>query len=262
MNVSPTSPTAAASPTPQPSQSGTNSRETPSPRPSPSASGARANDARPSEPKPYRAHDHPPSADAIIANQRELTDRLDALIEKLTRVVRAADGPTAAIGSASAPAAELDRAVQREIELGKLERTIHPDGHVSYRLPLNSVRNLGYELVGKRDAFVDRGGHIEVSAAGSGHVRAATLHAARKWGNEPVVIYAEGKHLDAVIEHAVRAGLNIVNEHPTIVAKVAAERERQASPLGRERAANAARPIRQRDVAPIIARVRSETRSV
>ena len=258
MKVSPTPPVA---PTPRPSNDGSSApdRGSASSRPSASTSGARPN----AEQKPYRAHDHQPalSADAVIASQREQTERLERLVEKLSRVVTAPNGATAAIGSPNTPAADrqadLDKAVQREIELGKLERTVLANGHVSYRLPIDSVRNLGYELVGKRDAFVDRGEHLELAGSGSNHLRAATLHAARKWGSAPVVIYAEGKHLDAVIEHAVRAGLNIANEHPTIVAKVAAERERQANPLGRERAATSARAIRERDVAPIIARVRS-----
>ena len=241
MKVTPIPPVAATTPAPRPSQ-GDPSSPNGGPRETASTAAAPKH-----EQNLYRAHDHQPthSADAIIAGQREQTDRLDKLIEKLSRVVRAADGPTAAIGSPTAPASErqtaFDQAVQREIELGKLERTILPNGHVTYRLPMNSVRNLGYEIVGKRTAFIDRGGHIEVSGTGSDHLRAATLHASRKWGNEPVVIYADGKHLDAVIEHAVRAGLNIANEHPAIVAKVAAERKRQADPLGRERTASSAR---------------------
>lgn len=254
MRVSPTTPTAAATTT----TSGNGSQ--PNPRTNTESTSPSTQKA---DNKVYRAHDRQPmqSADTIAASQREQTDRLETLIEKLSRVVRAADGPTAAIGSPAAPAAErqtaFDQAVQREIELGKLERTILPNGHVTYRLPMNSVRNLGYELVGKRTAFIDRGGHLEVSGTGSDHLRAATLHASRKWGNEPVVIYADGKHLDAVIEHAVRAGLNIANEHPAIVAKVAAERKRQAEPLGRERTASSVGARRGEDIAPIIARVRS-----
>jgi len=75
------------------------------------------------------------------------------------------------------------------------------------------------------------------------------LFARKRWGDDEVILHVGDKHRDKVIEHAVRAGLNIANRDAEVQKFVAAERERQANPLTKDRSAF------ERDNFPLLERV-------
>jgi hypothetical protein len=127
--------------------------------------------------------------------------------------------------------------------LGKLKRTTLANGDVSYSLPTDSVRAATADVLGlPREAFVhcnphSWNDHIKVVGTTDRQLIAAMQYAKKRWGDDEVLLHTGDKHRDKVIEHAVRAGLNIANRDPEIQALVVKERERQANPITKDRSA-------------------------
>jgi hypothetical protein len=175
------------------------------------------------------------------------TDKLSEMIEKLSKAVKRNPETVAAIGSEHEPTPDQQerfiKYAERAIELKQLKKTTLENGDaIEYRFPLTHIRSLPYQLTDGPAAFTERGilkgqPHIEIMGGSDHHISMAMKHAARRWDGQDVKIHInpESKHAAKVIEHAVREGLNVVNQDPRIQALVIAERERQANPLVHDR---------------------------
>lgn len=185
----------------------------------------------------------------FAAIQRGYVERLGKLIEQLAAVMNRPDAPAAAVGS-PAPAREMAdvvHGVAHDSPGGKLTRTVLPDGSVSYGLGTDVVRSAVAKLLGApRPAFVERGAatsspYLEIVGTKDQEIAAAMAHAAKRWGNDEILIHAGGRHTAKIVEHAVAHGLNVANRDSYIQYLVARERDRQANPLTRRFQADGAR---------------------
>ena len=189
----------------------------------------------------------PPLLEAHIAQTlHAATTRLNDIVEKLARAVDRNPEAVAAIGAQEAPTPEQAerymKYAQHQIELKALGKTVHDNGDtIAYHFPLTHIRSLPYQLTDGAAAFTERGvmggrSHIEIHGGSDYHIGLAMKHAAMRYAGADVKIHInpESKHAVKVIEHAVREGLNVVNQDPRIQALVIAERERQANPLVRD----------------------------
>jgi hypothetical protein len=188
------------------------------------------------------------SVDRLTVRQGELMSHLDEALNKVLSSVIEQKGPThTAIGSASQQpppdieSTKIAEEAARIIDLGKLKATKLENGDVSYMLPLDSIRATAANLIGyDREAFrevgVQRGKpHIEVMGQTDRQIGAAMAFAKQRWAGDAVIIHADDKHVNRIVEHAVRAGLNIdTSRDPQMASLVTRERERQANPILRE----------------------------
>jgi hypothetical protein len=191
------------------------------------------------------AHARIPEDEIAEDRLAEAVGRLEEVTQRLAAVMAQPKPPVAAIGS---PAPHKDVDVERIAEevsrlqfQGRLRKTVLSNGDHSYRLPLDSFSDHAANLAGiPREAFIhcspesDRA-HIKLIGTSDRQMLAAMEFAKRHWGDDGVILHVEGKHQKRVIEHAVRAGLNIANRDPQMQALVAKERERQGSPLTQNR---------------------------
>lgn len=193
--------------------------------------------------------------DKLAEMQREKTAELSRLIEQISKSIEKS-GAVAAVAPAKEVDVEQDAigrryAVERDIADRNLRVTRLPSGDVAYSIPGDVLRTANGAL-GSHYAFVERGTRtkspfIEIAGSSDRQIEAAVTYAARRWAGEDVVIHAEGKDERRVIEHAVRAGLNIVNDDPRVKSLVADEKARQEKTRGPE--------THKREQAPIIERV-------
>ena len=173
-------------------------------------------------------------------------------IEQLAALMNRPDPPTAVIGSTAAArdATDIRRRTAHDDRLGKLTRTVLPDGSTCYGLQTDLVRSTVAKVLGApRPAFVERGAatnspYLELVGTKDQEIAAAMAYAAQRWGNDEVIIHVGGRHTAKIVEHAVAQGLNVANRDSYIQSLVAQERARQADPTARRlRTASAADTI-------------------
>jgi hypothetical protein len=164
--------------------------------------------------------------DRLAAEQKAKTTELSRLIAQISEAIQKSK---AVAGIAPAKEVDLDRdeVGQRQATEGQsLKVTRLKSGDLAHSL--NVV-----DLAFGNHAFVERGTRtknpfIEITGNSDKQIAAAARYAAVRWAGDPVVIHAEGKDERRVIEQAVRAGLNVVNQEPRIQQMVADETARQA----------------------------------
>jgi hypothetical protein len=214
----------------------------------------KAHDFEAPEPeKVHRSHDAARATPAspieglaeIGRQQRELLDKLK---ETLDRVMSRVDAPAAAIGSPYPANNGIQAAVDREIEHRRMTKTVLQDGAIAYGLPLDNALDFARGIVSDRQAYIDRGSHLEVTSTDPRSIEAAVRHASSKWEGSQIRIHdGDAKDVAKIVRYAVQYGVEVENRQPEIVAMVAAERERQRNPLVRDRSDDAReRPLIER----------------
>jgi hypothetical protein len=190
-------------------------------------------------------------AQAVDANAdlaKAMKDATDRMMAYLDKAMSRRDAPAAAIASPYPPNNGIDTVVDREIEHRRLTKTVLADGAIAYGLPVNNALDFARGIVSDRQAYIDRGTHLEITGTDPRSIEAAVRHASTKWEGSQIRIHdGDMKDVQKIVRFAVQYGVEVENRQPHIVAMVAAERERQLNPLVRDRSDDAReRPLIER----------------